>query len=224
MPHPVPAPPVLEALFRRTPVVDLDALRHALQTPSRTTVFRALRPLRYLTSYSHTGRYYTLRRIPRFDPQGLWWHHDIGFSTHGTLRRTLGHLVEIAPAGHTHDELRDLVHLRVHNTLRRLVQAHALVRKPWQDGSVYLSASPEVAEAQWQRRHAIGEPVPLVLTSAQVVDVLVEVIRHPQADAAAVARRLRAAGQAVPIEQVEAVFTHYDLKKTARARSRRSPR
>jgi hypothetical protein len=34
--------PAFEALFRRTPVVNLDALRRALQTPSRTTVFQVL--------------------------------------------------------------------------------------------------------------------------------------------------------------------------------------
>ena len=222
MPTPVPGPPTLEALFRRKPVVDLDELRRVLQTPSRTTVFRALRPIGYLTSYSHTGRYYTLRRIPRFDPHDLWWYHDIGFSAHGTLRKTLGHLVDTSPAGQTHDELRDLVHLRVHNTLRLLVGAHALVRKPWREASVYLSASPEVAEVQWRRRQERLAPVPLALDVAQVVDVLVDVIHHPQDEAGAVARRLRAAGHPLPIEQVEAVFTRYALKKTVRSPSRRS--
>jgi hypothetical protein len=220
----VPAPPALEALFRRTPVVDLADLRRALRTPSRTTAFRALRAAGYLSSYSHTGRYYTLKRIPRFDARGLWWYHDIGFSAHGTLRKTLVHLVEVSPAGHTHDELRNRVHLRVHDTLRLLVGAHALVRKPWHEGSVYLSASPEVAEAQWRRRQEPIAPVPLALDVARVVDVLVDVIRHPHDDARAVARRLRAAGHPVPTDQVEAVFTRYDLKKTARSPSPRSPR
>lgn len=140
------------------------------------------------------------------------------------MRRTLTQRVETSPAGQTHDELREAVRLRVHNTLRLLVGAHALVRKPWQEASVYLSASPAVAEAQWRRRQDIVTPVPLMLDSAHVVEVLVDVIRHPQDDPAGVARRLRAAGHAVPLEQVEAVFTRYELKKTVRSRSRRSRR
>lgn len=222
MPILVPPPPPLKALFRRTPVVDLEALRRALRTPSRTTVFRALRPLDYLTSYSHGGRYYTLRRIPRFDARGLWWHDTIGFSAHGTLRKTLVQLVETAPAGQTHDELRQVVRLRVHDTLRWLVAAGTLVRRPWHEVSVYLSPRPAVGEAQWQRRQAIGAAAPLGLTSAQVIEVLVEVLHHPEDDAGAIARRLRAAGQDVPLPQIDAVFARYEVKKTARAGSRRS--
>lgn len=224
MPTLAPAPPALAALFRRTPVVDLDALRRALRTSSRTTVFRALRAVGSLTSFSHTGRYYTLTRIPRFDARGLWWSHDIGFSTHGTLRRTLVQLVEVSPAGQTHDELRTVVRLRVHDTLRLLVRAGAIVRAPWPDGSVYLSASPDVAAAQRRKRQQADVSAPVALDVAQVIDVLVDVIRHPQNDAAAVARRLRAAGHPVPTEQVEAVFARYELKKTARSPSRRSRR
>lgn len=224
MPTPVPAPPALETLFRRKPAVDLDELRRALRTPSRTTVFRALRPIGYLTSYSHTGRYYTLRRIPRFDPHGLWWYHDIGFSAHGTLRRTLTHLVETSPVGQTHDELCDRVHLRVHNTLRLLVRAGAIVREPWPGAFVYLSATPDVAAAQRRARQQAGVSAPMALDVAQLIDVLVDVIHHPQDDAATVARRLRAAGHPVPTEDVKAVFARYDLKKTARSPSRRSRR
>lgn len=137
------------------------------------------------------------------------------------------HLVDASAAGQTHEELQALVHLRVYDTLRRLVRAQALVQRPWQHASVYLSASPDVASTQWQRRQALMPPVALVLDVARVVDVLVDVIRHPHDKAAAVVRRLRAAGYAVPIEQVEAVFTRYDLKHTgnvAGAVARSSPK
>jgi hypothetical protein len=195
-----------------------------LRTASRTTVFRALRAVGALTSFSHTGRYYTLTRIPRFDPRGLWWYHDIGFSTHGTLRRTLVRLVEGSPAGQTHDALRAVVRLRVHDTLRLLVQAGAIVRDPGPDASVYLSASPDVAAAQRRARQQTDVSAPVALDLAQLIDVLVDVIRHPQDDVAAVARRLRAAGHPVSTEQVEAIFARYDLKKTLYSPSRRSRR
>src|SRR5205807_3085186 len=63
--------PALHKLFRTRPVALLSDLRKALQTPSRTTVFRVLSSVGYLASYSHAGRYYTLKRIPQFDPRGL---------------------------------------------------------------------------------------------------------------------------------------------------------
>src|SRR5437764_14332236 len=108
--------------FRNRPVALLSDLRQALQTPSRTAVFRVLSSLGYLASYSHAGRYYPLKRIPQFDPRGLWHYRQIGFSSQRTLRATLVHLVETSPAGQTHEELQDVLLLRVHNTLRILVR------------------------------------------------------------------------------------------------------
>ena len=200
----------------------LDDLREALHTSSRTTIFRALSAAGYRTSYSHAGRYYTLKRIPKFDSHGIWLHRDVGFSVHGTLRATLIHIVEKSLAGQTHGELQEMLQLRVHDTLRLLIQDHALTRKQFQDVYVYLSCKPKRASAQWaQRQQLAAEAFPAELEPARVIDVLVDVVRHRSDDAGAVSRRFRALGQSVTTEQVEAVFTRYDLKKTVRSSSRR---
>ena len=52
------------------------------------SVFRRLRELGYLSSYTHNGRYYTLAGVPDFDENGLWFHRGIGFSQVGTLKET----------------------------------------------------------------------------------------------------------------------------------------
>lgn len=44
-----------------------------------------MKELGYLTSYSHRGRFYTLREIARFDANGLWSHDLAWFSRHGAL-------------------------------------------------------------------------------------------------------------------------------------------
>jgi hypothetical protein len=209
----------LEKLYRTKRVALLDDLREALHTQSRTTIFRVLSAAGYLTSYSHAGRYYTLKRIPKFDSHGIWLHRDVGFSLHGTLRATVIQLVEKSAAGQTHSELQDLLQLRVHDTLRLLIQDHALTRKQFQDAYLYLSSKPKRASAQWtQRQQLAATAMPAEMEPSRLIDVLVDVIRHPSDDAGAVSRRLRALGQSVTAEQVEAVFTRYDLKKTARSR------
>lgn len=212
----------LEELYRTKRVAPLDDLREALHTQSRTTIFRVLSAAGYRTSYSHAGRYYTLKRIPKFDSHGIWLHRGIGFSLQGTLRATVTHLVEKSPAGQTHSELQDLLQLRVHDTLRLLIEDHALTRKQFQDAYLYLSSKPKRASAQWARRQQLAAAaVPEELEPSRVIDVLVDVVRHPSDDASAVSRRLRALGHSVTAEQVEAVLTRYDLnlKKTARFRS-----
>ena len=225
MPTSSPYVTALNKLFRTRPVALLNDLRKALQTQSRTTIFRVLSAVGYLTSYSHTGRYYTLKRIPRFDPKGLWRYRQIGFSSQGTLRATLIHWVETSPAGQTHQELQNVLHLRMHNTLRLLVRARELQRKPFQDTYVYLSTKPRRASQQWAQRQPLA-PVsaPRELDPSGIIAVLVDVLHHPNDDARAVSRRLRTLGHTVTPEQVEALWARYDLKKTPRSRSRHSRR
>jgi hypothetical protein len=221
----------LEKLFRGKPVVTLADIQRALDVTSRTTVLKALRDADYVSSYSHAGRYYTLRRIPTFDARGLWFHGEIRFSTHGTLRATVVVLVSQAPAGHTHDELHIILGLRVHDTLRSLVEAGQIGRERVDAIYVYVDAESKQAEAQLERRRqASGAALAQTLASppldlARVVDVLLAVIHAPKDSPRKIAARLRASGLSLDEEQVEAVFRQYGLvKKTARSRSRASRR
>src|SRR6202162_2633180 len=73
----------LQALLLRNQIATLDELKQTLGTPVDVTVFRKLKPLDYLTSYSHRGRYYTLREVARFDDHGLWSCFDECLSSPG---------------------------------------------------------------------------------------------------------------------------------------------
>ena len=219
-------PEVLRDWFRHHPVAVLGDLRRVLRASGRT-VFRALKEVGYHSSYSHAGRHYTLRGIPAFDPRGLWFHRDVGFSELGTLRATVEHMVKTAPAGLTHEELKAVLRLRVHDTLRELVQSGVVAREQVDALYVYMDTVPEVAEVQLaarQQRPAASAEAPLpLLDSARVIDVLLTVIRDPRTNPLSVAAVLRARGFGVTNTQVEEVFTRYELqKKRALSPSRRS--
>lgn len=223
---------ILEKLFRRKPVARIDTLRKVLGVRSRTTVFVVLKTAGYLTSYSHAGQYYTLRHIPTFDAQGLWFHGEVRFSKHGTLRATIVVLIKQAPAGYTHDELQALVGLRVHDTLRDLVEARQIARETVEARYVYLDVDPSTAKVQLAQRHEMQQHQKArettsspPLDAARVIDVLLAVIREPRASTVKVAAALREGGRGVTDAQVEEVFRRYELgKKTAPSRSRRSRR
>jgi hypothetical protein len=222
---------ILEKLFRRKRVATLPEIERSLGSSART-VFRALSRVGYLTSYSHAGRYYTLRHLPTFDAAGLWFHGEIRFSRHHTLRATVVVLVKEAPAGHTHEEIEAILRLRVHDTLRSLVADKEIARDRVAGVYVYLHPDREVASVQLaRRRERVVPSAPLPpspaapLDPAHVIEVLVAIIRAPKDDARAIAARLRARGLALSAEQIDGVFTAYGLeKKTARSRSRRSRR
>lgn len=223
----------LRRLFRRKRVAQLKELQRVLGTSGRT-VLRALEREGYLTSYSQAGQYYTLKGIPTFDEQGLWFHGEARFSKHATLRRTVVVLVTESVAGHTHEELAVILGLRLHDTLRSLVEAEEIGRVRVDVIYIYVATDGTIASAQLSRREAMSvAPAPETrivvslpeLDLARVIDVLVAVIHAPKDDAHVIAARLRAGGLMVAEEQVEAVFEQYGLgKKTARSRSRRSKR
>jgi hypothetical protein len=205
----------LNQLFRRKRAALLDDLRAALGTTSRTTIFRILKAVGYFTSYSHAGRFYTLRHIPKFDRLGLWSWRGIGFSSHGTLRSTLVFLIEQSEAGKTHEELQLQLGLRVHDTLRDLVQERMIARERFEDIFIYLSLDPKKVTKQMAARRRLHAPTPVPLDPLLVIDILIEVIHHRREEATAIAERLRTAGRHVTLKQVEEVFQGYGVKKTA---------
>jgi hypothetical protein len=234
--------PALKALFRRKPVATVIELRRGLGVRSRTTILGALTSVGYLTSYSHAGKYYTLKEIPDFNERGLWFRGEVRFSKHGTLRKTAIVLVTEAPGGYTHEELAVIVGLRVHDTLRSLVEANEIGRVRIEVAYIYVAADPAIASAQLSHREgmtaaAAAVVVPTVSSTApalveptalgleRVIDVLLAVIHAPTDSTRTIAARLRADGIVIANEQVATVFEQYGLgKKTARSRSRRSHR
>ena len=218
--------------FRQRKATELEPLQRTLGGRSRRTVFRELDRLGYHSSYTHAGRYYTLCDIPRFDEHGLWFHREIGFSRAGTLKRTVALLVEQAPDGRTHEELAQLLRVRVHNTLLDLLRQGLIGRERLQSVFLYVSADRATAAAQVAARKELVSALAEMLrvaTDEEVVEVLVEALRAaPEIPApVVVAERLVARGVRLEPHHVEQVYEAHGLlpgKKTARPSSRRSRR
>ena len=119
----------LQALLLRNQIATLDELKQTLGTPVDVTVFRKLKPLDYLTSYSHRGRYYTLREVARFDDHGLWSKGDVCFSRFGTLLATAEAFVNRSPRGYFADELARALHVEVQDALHQLTQQRRVTRE-----------------------------------------------------------------------------------------------
>lgn len=218
----------IERLFAQRPVADLPQLGRALGTRSRMSVFRRLSAVGYLSSYTHTGRYYTLASVPEFAADGLWRWEQVGFSRDGTLKATVQRLVETSEAGRSQHELQRQLGTRVHNPLLDLVEDEKLGRERIGDEYVYLDAKRSRAKAQLERRRTlVGVDATVPPGPAVEVEVLLELIhgvRLPEPDAAKLAARLAARGIRASVAEVAAVLEHHGVKKTPRSRSRRSKR
>lgn len=216
----------LHRLFQRTPVVELHELCRTLKTSSRMSVFRRMKEVGYLSSYTHTCRYYTLQTIPKFDSFGLWHYRDIGFSRAGTLKASAVDLIDSAPAGRTPRELHELLRVRVHNALLDLTRAKQIRRaSSTSERSLYVSANETRASEQLACRLKAGATGSTPQSSV-VIEVLLQLLDAATVDAtpAEVAQRLVARGIGVTTDQVRHIFERYKLGRKKGVRSPRSRR
>ena len=207
----------LRASFKKERVVMLPDIYALLGTTSRMSAFRRLRDLNYLSSFSHVGRYYTLPGVTNFDPQGLWFYEEVGFSRFGNLKETVIHLIDQSVAGKTHEELEKQLHLRVHNTLLDLVRSGKIAREALEGVFVYLSICADRAQQQLvHRREGVGDTAQDVLPDGIVIEVLAEIIRgnRVQIDQSAILSRLAQKGIRITALQLNQLCIRLDLKKT----------
>ena len=208
----------VENYFRKCRVVTMSDLCGVIGTSSRMTVFRRLREIKYVSSYTHAGRYYTLYDIARFDSDGIWFYDDIGFSQNGSLKNTVTYLVHNGDAGRFHSDLERRLRVRVHNVLLDLVKSKQIRRLKFKGQYLYLSTDKAQSTRQIEQRDKLSiqvRRIPAVISESMVIEILAEVIRqserHPRAGQVASALTMR--GLPIAENDVVTVFDHYDIEK-----------
>jgi hypothetical protein len=158
---------VLRQHLHRHKIGDLTELKRVLGTDTALTVFRKLKQLGYLASYTHRGRFYTLSEIARFDDRGLWSHEAVWFSRYGTLLSTVEAFVLASSNGYYAPELADVLHAEVQEPLRHLVQRERLSRTEVDGQFLYTAIdAPDRRNQTMARRSA--RAVPLAVHSADL--------------------------------------------------------
>jgi len=152
----------LRSLLLRSKIATLDELKQALGTEVDVTVFRKLKPLDYVTSYSHRGRYYTLREIAHFDDKGLWSHSAVCFSQFGTLLATAESFVNRSPRGYFADELARALHLDVQDALHQLALQRRVTRQIVSGLYLYTASDRAIQQGQLLTRRNV-EAIPTVV-------------------------------------------------------------
>ena len=142
----------LQRLLKRKKVCTLEELMETLGTTVRMTVFRKLAELPYLTSYSHRGRYYTLKPLCKFDDSGLWSYREAWFSRYGTLLETGKTFIDQSEAGYSVAELDEALHVDTQQALLQLYKKSWVNREKFQGIYIYLSAQERERKHQFAAR------------------------------------------------------------------------
>ena len=142
----------LTEFLKKHKIATREQLQEVLGNPARCTFFRKLGQLEYLSSYSHRGKYYTLKSIARFSPLGLWNYRSVWFSHFGNLLDTAEALTHQSEAGYTAAELKEVLHVKTKHALTQLVRSGRLQREPFDSIYVYLSGEDPIANQQRKTR------------------------------------------------------------------------
>ena len=157
----------IEEFLKHHKIATFEQLQTALGNPARCTVFRKLAEVEYLSSYSHRGKYYTLKSIAQFSTMGLWNYGSVWFSHFGNLLDTAEALVRQSEAGYTAAELKEVLHVKTKHALTQLVRSGRLQREPFNSIYVYLSGEDHVANQQRKGRkvHIKGSSASLMVVN-----------------------------------------------------------
>jgi len=145
-------------LLRKRTIATMAEMKTAVGTTVDMTIFRKLRTIEYLTSYSHGGRFYTLQELAEFDARGLWHYRDVRFSRFGSLIDTAERFVIGADSGIFAPELAAELGVPVKDPLLKLVRAGRIGRE--QLAGLYLYCSADAGRRRQQllsRRTAVPE-------------------------------------------------------------------
>jgi hypothetical protein len=155
---------VLRTLLLQRKIATLDELKQALGTSATMTVFRKLKLLGYLTSYSHRGRYYTLREIAQFDEQGLWSHKGIRFSRFGTLLAAAEALINRSLRGYFAAGVARVLDVDMQDALRQLTEKRRVCRQIVSGRYLYTAVDRTRQQAQLRARRPV-QALPLAANS-----------------------------------------------------------
>ena len=207
-------------LLRELMVATIDVLGNRCLM-SRITVLRVLKSYGYFSSFNFNSSYFTLKDIPHFNKDGLWFHGEVGFSRYRTLTQTIKFLIDHSEKGYTVLELRKLLGTKVHNQLSLLCRKRMLSKFYIGRNCVYTSVESKLQASQGaKRKEQIKKPkaittiqLPQGLEALTVIRLLVEMIQKPDATAASLSQRLQRQGLHITAEEVRGVIKFYSLGK-----------
>jgi len=127
----------IKELIGKKKVLSFDKIEQSVNV-SGITVRRDLLSLNYLTSYTHRGRFITLPKIPRFDNNGIWFFHEIGFSQYGNSLDSILKLINQSKQGLSREELEDVLKIGISKQIQILIGQEKLNRVKLGGKYIYL--------------------------------------------------------------------------------------
>jgi hypothetical protein len=204
----------LAELFKQEKCYTIDQLSQQLNY-SFISIRRFLKVMGYYSSFTHNSKWYTLRSIPLFDNNGIWFYQDIGFCKHGNLNQTIGRFIDKSFQGLTAKDLFNILSVPCHPVLNQMYKKKKIDRFNTPKGFVYLTVSEDKKQLQLKRLQVLTPAKKIARLNPQTaVYVLVEFIKNPKASFFDLSVVVEKKGVMASQQAIAQLFKDYDLKKT----------
>jgi len=204
----------LAELFKQQKCYRIDQLSRRLNY-SLISIRRFLKVIGYYSSFTHNSKWYTLRSIPSFDKNGIWFYQDIGFCRHGNLNQTIGRFIDKSFQGLTAKDLFNILSVPCHPVLNQMYKKKKIDRHHTPKGFVYLSVGESNKRLQLKRLQVLTPAQKIERLNPQTaVYVLVELIKNPKASFFELSVAVNKKGVKASQQAIAQLFRDYDLKKT----------
>ena len=161
----------LKKLILKNKMSTMVEIKEVMGTKVDATIFRKLRELHYLRSYSHRGKYYTVPDVAMFDAKGLWSYRDVHFSKQGSLLNAIAHHVDRSVSGYFEYEIESLLHVTVRVAVLKLLKENRISRQKVAGRYLYCSSRMRKRNRQYndRKKHQIIKDSTLESMSSEMM-------------------------------------------------------
>jgi len=161
----------LKRLILKNKMSTMVEMKEVMGTKVNATIFRKLRELHYLRSYSHRGKYYTVPEVVRFDAKELWSCRAVHFSKQGSLLNAIAHHVDRSVSGYFEYEIESLLHVTVRVAVLKLLKENRISRQKVAGRYLYCSSRMRKRNRQYndRKKHQIIKDSTLESMSSEMV-------------------------------------------------------
>ena len=116
---------------------------------SEITLRRDIRRINGITSYTHQGRFITLKDIPEFDNNGIWFYRKVGFTKYKNSLELMVHLINNSREGLSREQIQEILKIQIYQQIQTLLKRNELFRI--KIGNKYIYLPEELAKNQKKR-------------------------------------------------------------------------
>jgi hypothetical protein len=183
---------------------------------SEVTLRRDIRQIKGITSYTHQGRFITLKDIPKFDNNGIWFYRKVGFTKYKNSLELIVHLINNTREGLSREQIQEILKIQIYQQIQTLLKRNELYRS--KVGNKYIYLPEELAKNQKKRlqllnANNIEEYYDAMVSFSDLVALLKAVLveKNIKVNLKNLKRFTQKYSLKIPLKKVEQLLLKYNL-------------